>query len=268
MSISRSIHVLGIDWQNDFCDPKGALYVDGAHADAGRMAEFIRRIGPFVSMFHMTLDSHQGVHIAHAEQWLDRDGKHPALFTVITNTDVKSGVYRAANPRKQSIYANYVEELTRNNRYPLRIWPRHCLIGTPGHNVEPRIWRELDAWATAKQSMINYVTKGSNPDTEHYSALMADVPVPTDPTTKINADLLKFLAMADELVITGQASSHCVANTVRDIAAKFSPEQVRKFVIIKDLMSPVPIAKADADQFFSDMLALGVRIVDKSTDYR
>ena len=54
---------------------------------------------------------------------------------------------------------------------------------------------------------------------------------------------------------------------MRDIAANFTPEQVRKFVIIKDLMSPVPIAKAAADQFLADMLALGVRIVDKSTDY-
>lgn len=42
---------------------------------------------------------------------------------------------------------------------------------------------------------------------------------------------------------------------------------MKKFVIIKDLMSPVPIAQALADKFLSDMAALGVRIVDKSTDY-
>ena len=63
MSNPRRIHVLGIDWQVDFCDPKGALFVAGADVDTGRMAKFINRIGPRVEMFHFTLDSHQAVHI-------------------------------------------------------------------------------------------------------------------------------------------------------------------------------------------------------------
>lgn len=267
MSNPRRIHVLGIDWQVDFCDPKGALFVAGADADTERMAKFVARVGPRVEMFHFTLDSHQAVHIAHPCVWVDRTGNHPSPFTVITDTDVEQGVWRAADPSKQSWYLAYVRSLKANGRYALMIWPPHCLIGSPGHNVMPSIFEQLYNWSTARRRMINYVTKGSHPDTEHYSAMQADVPVPTDPGTKLNANLLKFLALADELVITGQASSHCVANTVRDIAANFSPEQVRKFVIIRDLMSPVPIAKQLADTFLSDMAALGVRIVDKSTDY-
>lgn len=267
MSNPRRIHVLGIDWQVDFCDPKGALFVAGADVDTGRMAKFINRIGPRVEMFHFTLDSHQAVHIAHPCMWIGKDGAHPNPFTVITVQDVEQGVWRAADPAKQSWYLQYVRTLKANSRYDLMIWPPHCLIGSPGHNLMPDIWAQLNQWSTARRRMINYVTKGSHPDTEHYSAMQADVPVPTDPGTKLNANFLKFLAIADELVITGQASSHCVANTVRDIAANFSPEQVKKFVIIKDLMSPVPIAKALADQFLSDMASMGVRIVDKSTDY-
>ena len=264
---SRRIHVLGIDWQFDFCSPQGALFVAGADVDTGRMAKFINRVGPRVEMFHFTLDSHQAIHIAHPCMWIGRDGSHPTPFTTITVQDVEQGVWRAADPNKQAWYLNYVRSLKTNGRYDLMIWPPHCLIGSPGHNIMPEIWKELNEWSTAKRRMINYVTKGSHPDTEHYSAMQADVPVPQDPGTKLNANFLKFLALADELVITGQASSHCVANTVRDIASNFSPEQVRKFVIIKDLMSPVGPAKALADKFFADMLALGVRIVDKSTDY-
>lgn len=264
---AKRIHVLGIDWQVDFCDPKGALFVAGADVDTGRMARFIARVGPRVEMFHFTLDSHQAVHIAHPCMWVDRQGSPPSPFTVITVTDVEQGVWRAADPAKQSWYLQYVRTLKANGRYDLMIWPPHCLIGSPGHNLMPDIWVQLNQWSVAKRRMINFVTKGSHPDTEHYSAMKADVAVATDPGTKLNTNFLKFLGIADELIITGQASSHCVANTVRDIAENFTPEQVRKFVIVKDLMSPVPIAKALADKFLADMAGLGVRIVEKSTDY-
>lgn len=267
MSPAKRIHVLGIDWQYDFCDPKGALFVAGADSDTVRMAKFINRVGPRVEMFHFTLDSHQAVHIAHPCMWIGKDGANPPPFTVITVQDVEQGTWRAADPAKQSWYLQYVRTLKTNDRYALMIWPPHCLIGSPGHNLMPEIWAELNNWSMARRRMINYVTKGSHPDTEHYSAMQADVPVPADPGTKLNANFLKFLAIADELWITGEASTHCVPNTVYDIASNFSREQVKKFVIFRDLMSPVAIAKPLADKFFTDMAAMGVRIVDKSTDY-
>lgn len=263
----RSLHILGIDWQRDFCDPNGSLFVAGADADAKRFAAFLKRVGPRTAMVHMTLDSHQVDHIAHAANWRGKDGKPPGIFTTITVDDVRNGVWRAASPQRQAHFLTYVEALAVNKRYDLTIWPEHCLIGSQGHNVVPEVWEELTSWSRAKLRSVNYVTKGSNRDTEHYSAMQADVPVATDPSTKLNTGFLRALQQADILAITGQASSHCVANTVRDIAANFGPEEVKKFVIFRDLMSPVPPAKALADAFFVDMAALGVTIVDDSTKF-
>ena len=39
----RSIHLLAIDPQNDFCDPSGSLYVPGADEDTKRLAGFVTK---------------------------------------------------------------------------------------------------------------------------------------------------------------------------------------------------------------------------------
>ena len=53
--------------------------------------------------------------------------------------------------------------------------------------------------------------------TEMYSAIEAEVPVSTDPTTQRNDELLKKFEKCKRLVVCGQAISHCVRWTVHDI---------------------------------------------------
>jgi len=72
--------------------------------------------------------------------------------------------------------------------------------------------------------MVDYVTKGSNFWTEHYSAVQADVPDTEDPGTMLNTNLIELLEETDVLALSGQALSHCVANTVIDIANNFGEE--------------------------------------------
>ena len=83
------------------------------------------------------------------------------------------------------------------------------------------------------------VIKGTNPYTEHYSALQAEVPDPQDPSTQLNTPLLERIAAADQVVIAGEASSHCVAYTVRDLFAHLPAENLKHFVLLTDCMSPV-----------------------------
>jgi nicotinamidase-related amidase len=71
------------------------------------------------------------------------------------------------------------------------VWPEHCLIGTPGHNVVPSIDAALQDWAGEHLDVINYIFKGSNPLTEMYSGLSADVPIHNDPSTHLNQRLVK-----------------------------------------------------------------------------
>ena len=85
------------------------------------------------------------------------------------------------------------------------------------------------------------------------------MPDPADPTTQLNLGLIKTLENADVVALSGQALSHCVANTIRDIADYFGRESIRKLVLIEDTSSPVPGFEDLARQFLTDMRARGMK---------
>jgi nicotinamidase/pyrazinamidase len=260
-----NIQLLIIDPQNDFCDPKGSLYVPGADGDMIRLAKMIERISHKLADIHVTLDSHHLVDIAHPIFWLDSSGKHPAPFTIISKADVQNGSFRATNPQFQPRVLDYVEQLEDNGRYPLCIWPPHCLIGRWGYSVYEPLEKALTKWEE-DFAMVNFVTKGSNLWTEHYSAVQADVPDPEDPGTQLNMGLIETLQEADIIPLAGEAESHCLANTVIDIANNFGEENIKKMVLLQDATSCVPDPPGTtmftdfANQFVSDMVARGMQL--------
>ncbi|MBN8436824.1 MAG: hypothetical protein J0L95_02055 [Candidatus Accumulibacter sp.] len=280
MRNTQRIHLLAIDPQNDFCDiPEAELPVDpqsanqanarplvrpalpvtSADADMKRLAAFIDRVGRKLYDIHVTLDSHNPVDIAHPTWWSDEQGNAPAPFTVISARDVRGGVWRARNPLAQAHSLRYVEALEDSGRYLLVVWPEHCLIGSWGHNVHAAVKAALDRWARARLDLVDFVTKGSNPMTEHYSAVQAEVPDASDPSTMLNGRLIETLREADLIVIAGEALSHCVANTVRDIADNFGEENVRKLLLLTDCSSPVPGFETLGNDFVADMRTRGMQ---------
>lgn len=262
----KNIQLLLIDPQNSFCDPKGELFVRGADKDMERLAVMIDKHGDKIDDIRVTLDSHQQIHIAHPLCWVDGKGNHPDTFTMISEDDVVSGKWRAYNPSWQKRYLDYVRALKTGGRYVLVIWPPHCLIGTPGHSVYAPVNDSLQNWATKNFAMIDYVTKGSNPFTEHYGVVKADVPDSSDPTTNINTSFIKRLEDADVILVAGEALSHCVANSVRDIIAEFGVAHAKKFVILEDATSPVPSFEGMGDTFVKEVKALGVQFA-KTTNF-
>lgn len=266
--MKTSVHLLVIDPQNDFCDiPGAALPVPGANADMQRLASLITRLGSKLDDIHVTLDSHNPVDIAHPSWWTNDQGAAPAPFTMISAADVKNGVWRTRNPRAQVHSLNYVESLERNNRYKLIIWPEHCLIGSWGHNVHADVFSALTAWARSKQAVVDFVTKGSNPTTEHYSAVQAEVPDANDPSTmlNLNSGLIPALKSADIVLIAGEALSHCVASTVRDIADNFGEDNIKKMVLLEDCSSSVTGFEANGQQFIAEMKARGMQVATSTT---
>lgn len=254
------LEFLIIDPQNDFSDtPGAALPVPGANADAERLAGLLDRLDGQVEQIHVTLDTHQFVDIAHPVFWRDDADERPAPFTQIAVEDVENGRWRAFDARCQQRALVYVRALRANGRYTLTVWPPHCLIGTWGHNVMPAVAGALRRWEEAGFKRVDYLSKGHNPWTEHYSAVQADVPDPADPTTQLNVGLIKTLENADLVALSGQALSHCVANTIRDIADYFGRESIRKLVLIEDTSSPVPGFEDLARQFLTDMRARGMK---------
>lgn len=259
--MSKRIELLVIDPQVDFCDPKrGALYVPGAEHDMKRLAQMVQRLKDKLDDIHVTLDSHHFIHIAHPIFWRDSHGQHPAPFTRVTRADVENGVWTPTVPSLYRRALDYVNKLEQNGRYELTIWPPHCLIGSPGHTVDPKLFAALTEWES-RFAFVDYVTKGSDILTEHYSAVQADVPDPGDASTQINTRLIQTLEHADLVLIAGEARTHCVANTVRDIANGFGDDSfISKLVLLTDASSDIPGFETHAQNFLTEMTRRGMQL--------
>ncbi|CAN0054531.1 unnamed protein product, partial [Ectocarpus fasciculatus] len=197
---------------------------------------------------YVTLDSHHKLHIAHGAYWMNSSGETPTPFTIVTNEEIQKSVWFPRDPHNLEHAKNYTRQLEAKGRFKLCIWPEHCLIGTPGHAVVPRLNAALQNWAGTNLKEINYVHKGMNCATEMYSAIAADVRVPSDPATYVNHKLLDHLKTADQLVVCGQALSHCVNFTCRDILNHWHADR-SKICIMADGSSPVAGFEEQGTQF-------------------
>ncbi len=277
--MNERVDLLIIDPQVDFCrpgkdenDPKrGALYVDGAEKDMERLASMVKSFGQKIKKIHTTLDCHHLIDVAHPVMWRDSDGNQPDPFTIITSQEMRDGKWTPVLLQYKQRFIDYCAELEASGRYPLCIWPPHCLIGSEGNNVLPVLFEALGEWEVSKTDNVDYVSKGSNPFTEHYSAVKAEVPDPSDPSTQLNTPLIQTLMEADKILIAGEAGSHCVANTVKDIADGFQDDSyIKKMVLLEDAVSPVispfvdfPAVQA---QFIAEMKARGMQTAN-TTDF-
>jgi len=264
----KDIRLVVIDMQNDFCDPNGSLFIQGADKDTLKVASFIRKNVNKITGIHATLDSHSVVDIAHTIWWIDKNGNHPNPFTIISVDDVKSGVWRSFCPDFQKISLNYVEELNRRGRYVLCIWPPHCLISSWGHNTHPELFKAYMEWEN-KFKKVDYRTKGSNPFTEHYSALEAEVPDSNDPATMLDTSsgsLIDIASSADEVYFVGEALSHCCACTIRSLVNNFGDDNIKKTHLLLDCMSNVTGFEKLGNDFVDEMRNRGMNIIDNSSN--
>jgi len=250
-----------IDPQIDFHEG-GSLAVAGATADSERIAALIKK-NPFeIDHIFVSLDAHHRVHIAHGAFWVDPSGKPPAPFTQITHAEVVAGAWKAREPELQRWALEYTSSLEAGGRFTHIIWPYHCLLGTVGHAVSPALMPALEEWSEKRSRAITWVLKGQNNRTEMYSALKAEVPVKDDPATGLNMQLVETLASHSQVVICGEAKSHCVNFTTRDLLSAWPKGRaVSDICVLEDCTSPVGGCEAVADKFFDDIRAAGVTMV-------
>lgn len=275
--MKRNIHLLIIDPQNDFCDlpteyqgsevgvsgaalaVAPALPVPGAHADMQRLGELISKGVKGLSDISVTLDSHHFLGIERPGFWMQGDGSDVPPFTEITALDVRQGKYLPRHPQATPRVLGYLDTLEAAGRYKLMIWPVHCEIGTWGHAVHQDVRNAYHRWEQLQLGVVNKVTKGSNPWTEHYSALMAEVPDPMDPSTQMNTSVITALQQADLLLISGEAGSHCVKATTEHIVQNFGSASLSNIVLLQDCISPVGGFETQYQDFLRDMKALGLQ---------
>lgn len=274
--------LLLIDVQHDFHPPHGSLAVTGADADADRIAAFLARHADRLDRVVATMDSHHELHVAHSGFWVDAEGRHPAPFTPVSSSDVESGRWTPdpnlrvpsaevdpavfgpdvfdsdGNVDVKKYCVEYTKLLEAKGRFQLFIWPEHCIIGTEGHNIVPNVRKSMADWTRATGNIIEWVHKGQNVLTEMYSALAAEVPV-TD-ANSLNQSLLHSLVASDRVIVAGQALSHCVNFTVRDMVAQWPKDQTHKICILTDCTSSVTGFEEAGETFLQDMKEAGVTV--------
>ena len=253
--------LLIIDPQVDFCHPQGSLYVPNAEQDMHRLNDFIQTHRDRLSEIHITLDSHARLDIAHPLFWMDENGNPPAPFTQVTAEEVRQGKWKTVHPENQDSAQTYLNALDESGRYPHIIWPEHCLLGTLGHTVDAHLLEGLKNWESHHRHDVQYILKGLNPLTEHFSAVQAEVVDESDPHTQVDTQWIAQLEEADTIWVAGEASSHCVAHTVRDLLKHFSSvDSAKKVALLTDTMSPVGGFEDFESRFFEEVQAQGVRL--------
>lgn len=252
----EKIDLLIIDVQNDFCDPRGSLFVQGASEDSLNLAEFIRKNSSDINNIYITLDSHHNFDIAHPIYWIDEKGNHPDPFTIISMEDLEADKWKTTRPEDRNHGEQYVKSLKNKGRYSLCIWPPHCLIGSWGTQIQDDVFQALSEWEIGNISQVQKIYKGSNPATEHYGAFEAEVPLESDESTQLQSHTIEKLNKADRIIVAGQALDYCVANSVRQLSG-FG----EKLVLLEDCCSSVDPNSGMSDGFLTEMRQKGMKIL-------
>ncbi|GMH99169.1 hypothetical protein TrLO_g6901 [Triparma laevis f. longispina] len=250
-----------IDPQCDF-HPGGSLAIPTAGEDAARIKDLLSKSPSPFSEVYVTLDSHHKYDVAHPGYWVDGEGNNPSPFTLINYEDVVEGKWTPTNEVNKEWALTYTKALKDQGSFTLCVWPEHCLIGSSGHNVDATVQAGLTAWLLNNPGKeIKWVLKGQNTKTEMYSCMKAEVPVEDDDATKFNTSLMAEFEAYDKLYVAGQAQSHCVNFTVRDISANYKKEQ-SLINVLEDCMSNVPGFEEAGSKFILDMKAEGCGIIN------
>ena len=263
MSRALASHLLVIDPQNDFCDLAGAaLPVPGANADLQRLARFVGDHGAALAGITVTLDSHATVAVERTTFWLTGAGEAVAPFTFITAAQLRAAEFRPRDASLTPAVLAMLDQLAASGRPGLVVWPVHCVTGTWGHNIHGALADALADWELAHQRAVRKVLKGEYPLSEHFGVFEADAPDAAVPSTLFNTALAAQVSAGIELLlIAGQASSHCVAASYRQLAGYLKDRPKPRIVILSDAMSPVPGFEPLAAAFFEQARADGAELM-------
>lgn len=273
-SDTTRVAAFGIDAQIAFCSPAASMFVPGAVDDCRRTLAWLYGNLARITRLFFSLDTHHVFQIFHPAWWIDERGAHPAPFTPITARDVRAGRYRAVTRAAES--AEYVEKLEAGGRYALTIWPYHALAGGVDHALEPALMEAAIFHSLVRSAQPRFERKGARALTERYSVLSPEVrELGGRSLGAFAAPLFDALMRFDRVYVFGQAKSHCVLATLRDMRERIAavdPRWMSKVWILEDATSPVPAPVSPAldfprlaDEGFAELRAAGMNLA-RTTD--
>ena len=273
----KRVAMFAIDAQVGFCTPGASLYVPNAEKDVAKAIDFIYKNIDKITELHFSLDTHYAFQIFHPTFWIDNEGNHPAPFTIIKLDDIRNGKWMPSTHPKHA--EDYVRQLEAQGKYDLCIWPFHTMLGSLDHALVPALFEASLFHTIVRKTSTKFETKGQHPLTENYSVMAPEVKQllqgTKDETTvgQFNTKFFRALMNNDQVIIWGEAASHCVKATIEDLISQIQsvdPSLIDKIVVFKDCMSPVihPVIDfpAIAQKALEDFEKAGVKVVN-STDF-
>lgn len=273
---TRRVGCVIVDPQWDFVSPDGTLSVPGAQDDLARGVDWLYAHAEDVSSFYVSEDIHLPWQIFYTTWWSDDAGQHPPAWTMISLNGKGEAVDqngRRMMPLVDPLWtlSTYLPDLKNKSQLDLMLWPYHCMEGTMGSAIMSALSEALAWHSAARHTQVTFISKGRNPRTEHYGILAAEVPDPKDPSTSLNTAILDALAKHDLIYVWGEAKSHCVLKTMKQMVGYFKaqPEVLKRIRFIEDCTSSVVAPGVDFEGMavaaLKQMEKQGVVIV-KSTD--
>jgi len=260
---SERVLVIGIDVQQDFMD-NGALGVPNAIKDVENFTRFIYNNIDKISQTAVSIDTHNPFQIFHPCWWVDDNGNNPPPYTAITLVDLDSGKWKPViNPKASR---EYVEHLEKDGKEVLVVWTYHCLQGTSGCALENQFANMIYFHSVAKKSMTLRLVKGQDPLSEMYGIIKPEY----DTKNYINIDFLNKIEQFDKIIIGGEAKSHCVLESIKQILEYYQnkPEVTKKVFILEDCMSTIPSFEKPTEDAFSNFKKQYKVNIVKSTDLK
>lgn len=265
-SDSEKIAVVLVDYQHDFVDPTGTLFVPGAQEDLVRFLHWFYANAHRITTIYVSLDTHLPLHIFFSAWWHNPStGEHPQPFTPISIADLDAG--RWAPLREPEWSLQYVRLLGKQAKKDLMIWPHHTMQGTQGHMLVAPLSEALAWHSAARQTQPIYIVKGLTSRTEYYGSFGAEVPDPHDSSSNLNTTLMDAVMQHERIYIAGEAKSHCVLETERQLVGHLGnqPALLQHLHLLTDCTSSVQHPTLDfdalAEEELARMHALGVRLV-------
>ena len=239
MNMQKTHALVIVDPQNDFCDRKGSLYLEGAENDILRLARYIEKAALSISQIFVSLDSHDRAAVFHPLYWVNEAGERPLPFTLISHADFNFSKWRVASDANLPYVKRTFASLKAHGIEFLMVWPEHCVISTWGHQIATPLREALLAWQDVSGVAVRYIFKGENPYTDQFSIF--EGVDNTYPETAFNETLYTRLAEFDQVTFAGEALTHCVKESIQSYVRRLgsSKQAKQELRLLTDCTSPV-----------------------------
>lgn len=230
-----------IDMQNDFIHKNGSFCVPNGNKAAKNIANFLKEND--VDKIFVSMDYHPKNNIASTEFWYNSENKHVEPFTEITLDDVLSKKVRAHYYKAYLIA--YLKELEKKGK-KLIAWPLHCVENTRGCEICNELKEVL-----GNKDNVEYIKKGTNPYTEHYSIFKAEIP-------------LAGYSVADGCIyapyILETTNTPLISNITED-------NKCASKIVNKDLYAPIGVNKDRVKEDVQNETTLNTKLLDELNSY-